>query len=944
MNSRQISWHLLWIGIASVLAISTDAKTTIDENVFAPEQLDFFEDRIRPLLTRHCLECHGPQKSESELRLDSRDAILAGGSSGNAGAVAGEPDTSLIVQAVRHAGDFEMPPNRKLSENEIADLVRWVEMKLPWPKSAATISPFSIEELIQQHRRNHWAFQPIRRPAAPPVQSRAVSAVDRFVLAKLESIGLSLSPRADRRTLIRRATFDLTGLPPTYSQVESFVNNDSPNAYSELVDRLLDSPQYGERWARHWLDVARYSDTSGYALGNADNRYPFAFTYRDYVIDAFNSDLPYDQFIREQLAADHLDVPGDKKTLAALGFITVGRKYLGRPETVDDQVDVVTRGLMGLTVSCARCHDHKYDAIPTQDYYSLYSVFANNHVPDELPLIGSDQQRARFESYFQELNELKNRIVTFRQSKHQALRQHIDEHFPDYLALVIAPEQELLIEKQAFIQLKAADIRTGVLDQWRNYLRKNHDDPALIKPSLDLLAIADDQFELNAAVLIDHWSNHPDETRINVLYLEKLKSNPPIQKIELARILGELFSETLEEWKSRGSKEPPIGQFDGPRREIAAILFDNRSPARISLDKFDKYMELPERQELEKLQAAIVKHNAESPAGLARAMVLRDNEQLNEQHIMLRGNEHQRGDIVPRRFVALLSREDPEGLNERPIFERQSGRLDLAEKIASRENPLTARVLVNRVWMHHFSRPLVDTPSDFGIRCEQPVQLDLLNFLAAEFIDNGWSVKQLHRSIMLSDTYCQASDERSDCVARDSENRLLWKMNRRRLEFEPLRDSMLAVSGQLDLTLYGKSVELFKPPLSNRRTIYGLINRQDLPGLYRVFDLANPDQSTARRIRTTVPQQALFMMNSLFVTQQARHLVDAIPDFSNTGVPAKLTWLYHAIYQRDPTSEELEIGRQFIDSSSPRTGEKNLGIWQRYAQLLLCTNEFEFID
>lgn len=942
MIPKQISWIALCIAIANVFTFSATAHAAEDE--FSPEQVDFFENRIRPLIAKHCLECHGLEKSESELRLDSRDAILKGGSSGEAAAVAGSPDLSLIVKSVRHAGDYEMPPNKKLSDQEIADLASWVEMKLPWPNSGVAITKLTISELMKHHQQNHWSFQPVYSPDVPVVRSQVASTLDRFVVSKLETRDLAQSPRADRRTLIRRASFDLTGLPPTYSEVESFVSDDAPEAYAEMIDRLLASPQYGERWARHWLDVARYSDTSGYALGESDNRYPFAFTYRDYVIDAFNNDLPYDQFIRQQLAADHLDVPDDKKTLAALGFITVGRKYLGRPETVDDQVDVVSRGLMGLTVSCARCHDHKYDAIPTEDYYSMYSVFANNYVPDELPLIGNAQQLEKFESYFQTLRGLKKDIDSFRKLKHEELLQHIHQHIADYLARIVSPNQESHVEEQPFIKLKGTDVRTEVLNKWRSYLAKQFNNPTIIKPSLDLLALPDDQFEPTASKLIGHWATHPNENKINSLYLEKLNSNPPKQKVEIARILGELFSETIELWKSEGANQPPIGQFKGARRDIAEVLFGEESPARLSFDRLDNYLDLPAQQEMTKLRAAVNKHNSTAPEGLARAMVLRDNETMNDQRVMLRGNEHQLGNVVPRRFVALLSQLDPDGTIERSIFEHKSGRLDLAEKIASPENPLTARVLVNRVWMHHFCKPIVDTPSDFGIRCERPVQHDLLDYLAAEFMENDWSIKWLHRTIMLSDTYCQTSVDRTAGAELDPENRLLWKMNRRRLEFEPLRDSLLAVAGQLDLKLHGKAVKLFERPVSNRRTIYGFIDRQDLPGLYRVFDLANPDQSAAKRIRTTVPQQSLFMMNSIFVTQQARHLVNTIPDFGESPMKDKLTFLYRTLYQRDPAAKELEIGINFIRASSPKTDEKNLGPWQRYAQLLLCTNEFEFID
>lgn len=917
---------------------------------YSAEQIEFFEKRIRPLLINHCLECHGAKKAENELRLDSRQAILKGGSTDRPAAIPGDAQHSLMINSVRQDGDYDMPPNGKLTDEEILDLATWVQTGMAWPTSSSTITATSMSDLIKQHQETHWAFQPIVTPEVPTFD-QSKNPIDQFVSAKLESKGLAHSPPADRRTLIRRSSFDLLGLPPTYDDVQSFINDDSENAYEKLVDRLLDSPHYGERWARHWLDVARYSDTSGYTLDNVDNRFPFAFTYRDYVIDALNSDLPYDQFIREQLAADYLEVPADKKTLAALGFITVGRKYLGRPDTIDDQVDVVTRGLMGLTLSCARCHDHKYDAIPTQDYYSLYGVFANNYEPSELPLLGSTEDLAKFEPYFENLTQLKTEIETFRASKLEELTDHIQSHFVDYLAHVMLPDNVELIERQPFIKLKGPDVRRKVVEHWKGFLANKHDDTALIKPTLELLALPDEQFESAAAKLIGHWSTHPNESKINALFLEALNANPPKQKLELAQIMGRLFDEVVEEWKSNGSKAPAPNQFSGPRRQIANLVLANRSPARLTNEQLDRYLNVAEQKEIRKLRDAVNQHNSESPEGLARAMILRDKETLIDQHVFRRGNIHSRGELAPRRFVALLSSDKlinykpSESVSDaRPIFQRKSGRLELAEKIASRDNPLTARVLVNRVWMHHFSQPLVDTPSDFGIRCSAPVQRELLDYLASEFMRNGWSIKWLHREIMNSKTYRQSSLSRSDCQTVDPENRLYWRMNRRRLEFEPLRDSVLATTQQIDLKMHGKPIELMVRPLSNRRTIYGLIDRQDLPGLYRVFDLASPDQSAAKRIRTTVPQQSLFMMNSFFMTHQARHLVNTMEGMGELDLPDKVTSLYRTVYQREPTAGEIEIARNFFRTAEPKSGDKNLGPWQRYAQMLLCANEFEFID
>ncbi len=924
------------------------AQTKAQTPSFSNDQIEFFESKIRPLLVNQCLECHGESKSENNLRVDSRNAILAGGSNGPA-AVVGEPENSLIVSAINHTGDYNMPPNKKLSDDQIADVANWVKMGLPWATDT-TIANRSIAELRIEHRNNHWAFQPVVKPPLPNAKNSNadIQPIDRFVLAKLETKGLAPSPRADRRTLIRRATFDLTGLPPTFEEVEAFAADQSPDAYTKLINRLLESPHYGERWARHWLDVARYSDTSGYIADFANNRFPFAFTYRDYVIDAFNKDLPYDQFIRQQLAADHMEIPEDKKSLAALGFITVGRQYQSKIDTYDDQVDVVTRGLMGLTVSCARCHDHKYDAIPTEDYYSLFSVFSNNYVPDELPILGNANQQKKYAEFFKKLDERKNNLEAFRKAKLKEIKQHIRTHFHDYIARVIltrphAPQQRKLLSEQPFIKLEFASVREAVLIKWRDYLAfRIGESPKFIKPVTELMALPDKDFAANAKKLIDRWVASPEESQINKLLFERLKSNPPTHKIELAKTCADLFQEIFEYWESKGSINPPIAQFNAPdqidRKEIADVVFGKGSPVMLNQRRLDNYLNVAEAKETRNLRSAIKAQDANAPEGFARAMVLADNEKLHEETVMIRGNENRRGAQVPRRFVSLLTPTE-----ERPIFKTKSGRLDLANHIASTDNPLTARVLVNRVWMHHFSQPLVDTPSDFGIRCEPPLQLQLLDYLAADFMEHGWSIKHLHRRIMNSHAYCQTSFDRKECSSFDPENRLLWKMNRRRLEFEPLRDSILAVSGTLDRKLYGKPIELFTKPFTNRRTIYGFIDRQDLPNLFRVFDLASPDQSAAKRIRTSVPQQSLFMMNSKFIIENAARLTDQIQEFDTKSDQQRIRAIYRLILQRNPNEDELKIGTQFIHSAI-ETPESKIDKWQRYTHALLLTNEFEFID
>ena len=930
---------LFWI--ATIILVCGAADASADDKTFSSRQLDFFENKIRPLLVQHCLECHGPAKSENGLRLDSRSAILLGGDSGPA-AIAGTPKGSMIIQSVSHSGDYDMPPNKKLADEEIAALSQWISMELPWPAKRPELKELTPTEKIHNHQTHHWAFQPVTSPSIPEVKQPTSTVLDRLVLAKLETKNLSMSPRADQRTLIRRATFDLTGLPPTFEQVEQFTKDTSPDAYEKLINRLLESPAYGERWARHWLDIARYADTSGYTLNNKDNRYPFAFTYRDYVIDAFNNDLPYDEFIREQLAADYLDIPEDKKSLAALGFISVGRKYLARQDTIDDQVDVVTRGLMGLTVSCARCHDHKYDAIPTEDYYSIYGIFNNNEVPKELPLLGTPKQRTQFQDYFNSLKNRKEQIQALRNKHYQLRLNHIRSSFSDYIAHVIAPGQAELIASQPFAKLTKSEVQSNIVKQWRSFFSKNRNEPTVVKPTLALLAIPDDQFALKAERQIKEWAKSPGQQSPGEKYLNRLLAQPPKTKIELANVIGQLFSETISAWIEAGSPPPQKGKSPLPNDGLAKLVFAKNSPANFPLTELANYLDPNAKTEIQNLDKELVKLNNHPPNGLARAMVIQDKSKIKPTRVMIRGNLHRQGEVAPRRFVAVLSPLENGEIKREP-FKNKSGRLELANKIASPNNPLTARVFVNRVWMHHFSKPLVSTPSDFGIRCPPPVQSELLDFLALEFMNNNWSIKQLHKTIMTSDTYCQASKNRDSYDEVDPENRLLWKMNRRRLEFESLRDSMLAVSQQLDARMHGKPEKLFEANQSRRKTIYGEIDRQNLPGIYRVFDLPNPDQSAAKRTRTTVPQQSLFMINSPFVAAQANHIMKELVS-NNERQLDQIKQLYRTLFQREPTPLEIEIGSQYIKSAELSHKPDNLAPLARYAQVLLCTNEFEFID
>lgn len=637
-----------------------------------PAALEFFEKKVRPLLVEHCFECHNDKKQRGGFRLDTREFLLKGTDNGP-GVIPGRPDDSRLMHAVRYEDDLKMPPKAKLPQESIDILAEWVKQGAAWPAAVPAGDTKTSDPLAW---KKHWSFQPIVKPALPVVKNAAWTRneIDYFILAKLEEQGLTPSAAADRRTLLRRAYFDVTGLPPSFADVQAFEQDTRTNAYELVVDRLLASPQYGERWARHWLDVARYADTKGYVF-QEDRNYPQAYTYRDWVVKALNADVPYDQFLMKQIAADQLLGDGDQSDLAAMGFLTLGRRFLNNiNDIIDDRIDVVMRGMMGMTVNCARCHDHKYDPIPTQDYYSLYGVFAS-------------------------------------------------------------------------------------------------------------------------------------------------------------------------------SDEPKDGAY--PLR-----LVDSANP-----------------------------HNVQ---------------------VFIRGNSGNRGAEAPRRFILAVAGE------QRKNFEKGSGRLELAQAITAADNPLTARVFANRVWAHYFGVGLVNTPSDFGVRSSPPTHPELLDELARGFIDSQWSMKQLHRRILLSATYQQASLSRPEAEKIDSENRLVWKMNRRRLEFEGLRDNLLAVSGQLDLTLGGPAVQLETTPFPKRRTLYGFIDRQNLPGLFRTFDLASPDAHTPQRFTTTVPQQALYLLNSPFLMETLTQLANR-PDLTAVGdVGDRIQLMYQLIYSRLPSPRELELGVAYV--------------------------------
>ena len=916
------------------------------------DEIKYFEQNVRPLLAARCFSCHGEKKQESDLRLDNRAFILAGGASGDAAAVPGDVRSSLLLQYVRREVDgMEMPPEEPLTPGEIKVLEHWVERGLAWPSDSRPVVA-TMEARFERDRKSHWAFQSptietVDRTSWPAeLRHWPQTGLDEFVLDRLLKADMTPSPPADRRTLFRRAKFDVLGLPPTIAEVTSFQNDQRPNAWVNAVDTMLASPHYGERWGRHWLDVARYADTRGYTFGGADRNYQWAYTYRDYVVGAWNDDLPYDQFVRQQLAADQLELGNDNRALAALGFLTVGRKFNNSHDDVDDKIDAVTRGFVGLTVACARCHDHKYDAIPTEDYYSLYGVFNSSHEPGDLPIIGDAPTLANSRRYENRFSTVNRELASFENQLVDELSQHVQARITDYLVAAVRPQA-----------VDNDSLRPKLIDAWRRLLKfKAKDDEPTLMPFYRLRDTSQDEFADAARQLAEELATESGEF-LNPFVREAFTSSPPASREAMARLYGRVLSDALDKWKQAGgnasarSKQPP------EVRQLLWYFSDGNSPGKIEKGDLDRYMTDEEKGTRSSLKSDVDFVRETKPTSFRRAMVMYDRSSPSDAHVFIRGSSGRPGKKVPRQSPLLVA-----ASNRKPV-EAGSGRLELANDIASPRNPLTARVIANRVWMHHFGRPLVDTPSDFGIRCEEPLHRPLLDYLAVRLMQSGWSIKSLHREILLSATWRQASGDRPACYAVDPENHFLWRANRRRLEFEATRDALLFVAGSLDTTFGGSSVRMYrKPEEARRRSVYGYIDRQDLPNLLRVFDFAGPDQSVAKRADTTVPQQALFMMNSPFVAQHASQLADAGSQLSDEEF---VDFLYGRLFARPAVPAERTIAESFLASShgkaSPRktvgddasvsknntendvTG-KQLDLREQLAQLLLLTNEFIHVD
>ena len=781
----------------------------------------------------------------------------------------------------------------------------------------------------------HWAFHPIRDPQPPRVKNEAwlQNPIDRFILAKLEEANLQPAPRAPIHVLNRRAHFALTGLSP--EEKSGFKNSKSE------INRLLESPHYGEQWARHWLDVARYADNKGYVFFE-EKSFPWAWTYRDYVIRSLNDDKPFDQFVIEQLAADQLELEHDHTPLTALGFLTLGARFSGNiHDILDDRIDVTTRGLMGLTVSCARCHDHKYDPIPTADYYSLYGVFRSTAEPTLQPTFRREEELSKERQAFEiEMHKRLRALEDFVAKTREGIITTARTRTVEYLAAVHAKRNQPSTENFMLLADKGA-INPYVIHRWEMYLKdaKRQRDPVWTVWHR-FSGLSDDEFAEKAPpVYRELFGDQPAGLSINSRVRKQFSDAPPKSMQEIVHGYGELFKAVDAEWQKQKAESACLAEADA--EALRLVLYGDASPPMIPRRMGWGFLALipdrPDQAVYKKLIKAVEQWSMTGKGAPPRAMVLTDIDPPYEPVIFNRGNPHQRGNHVPRQFLEILS-----GENRKP-FQNGSGRLELARAIASADNPLTARVIVNRVWAWHFGQGLVTTPSDFGLRSNPPSHSGLLDWLATDFIQHEWSLKHLHRRIMTSATWQMSSThpkenskiEKQNPKLTDTDNRLLWKFNRFRLGFESMRDALVAATGQMDTKMGGAPVDLLGG-FNGRRSIYGRINRMDLTPVLRSFDFPDPNITCSRRENTTVAPQALYLMNNSTIVDYARRI--SLRGDLPTEKTAKVKRLYKILFARQPVESEVVLAKKYLGENT------NAATWQNFVHALLLTNEFSFID
>jgi mono/diheme cytochrome c family protein len=861
------------VAVIASLPYLTAAETTA---------ADFFETAVRPVLAKNCFSCH-TQTKMGGLVLTSRQDLMKGGNSGPA-IKPGDADGSLLYQAVKHThARLKMPPSGKLSDHDIEALASWINSGAIWPEHK--VEPKADGYRITPEQKAWWSFQPIEKPASPKTEDKswAQTEIDRFLLARMEEKGLKPAPPADRRTLIRRAYYDLTGLPPTNEEVDAFVKDRSPDAFAKVVDRLLASPHYGERWGRHWLDVARYADEM--YSSTEDNPYDNAWRYRDWVVRAFNEDMPYDLFLKAQIAGDLIDSRNEKKLVGGLGFFALS------PEQQDDRVDALSRGMLALTVECAKCHDHKFDPIPTKDYYSLLGIFRNTKL-DQYPL-ASAEVVAEYKRRKEDVKSQEKRLKEFLDEQAGRLGEILASQSVEYFKAVRSGKPADSLDTETLTRLKtyleAGEFEHPFLANWKD---PSFDDRAF---QSKLLAVIDQKREID---------------RENLIALGGKDDNRTVRVIETKSLPRDEYMLWRDFFSPGKVNKAESGVFYYTAKKIDRFL----------APQWKLYADAL-RAELERRQKAL-------PEMYPFLHTVSDVKEPKNIRVEIRGSRENLGDEVPRQFLTILAGDD-----QKP-FVKGSGRLELAEAIASPENPLTARVIVNRIWLFRFGRGLVATPSNFGQLGEKPTHPELLDYLAARLMEQGWSMKSLHREMMLSAAYQVSSEPMEPNMTKDPDNTLVWHWARRRLDVEPLRDTLLYLSGELDEKLGGPPGKVADASFT-RRTVYGSVSRRKLDGTLSLFDFPNPVATSEQRIQTATPLQQLFFLNSEFIQERAKALAARVAPLGDDDA-ARIRSAYRLLYQREAAAAEIKLGLEYLKSAG--------ATWPRYAQALLASNELLFVN
>ncbi len=979
----------------------------------------FFETKIRPILVERCYRCHSAEsgKTQGGLALDSRSGWQQGGDSGPA-LVPGKVEESLLIRAVQYREDGpQMPPEDgggRLPEAEISLLVEWVRSGAFDPRTEVGRGGLTAKQI-----RDWWSFQPLQNPTAPSSTAPDSShLVDDFLDARLAAAGLARSSEADPRTLIRRVTYDLTGLPPTPAEVDAFLADSSPQAYEQLIERLLQSPRYGERWGRHWLDLVRYADTAG---ENTDHPIPDAWRYRNWVIDAFQRNLPYDEFVREQIAGDLIHAHDDTQRYAdgviATGFLAIARRFDHDSDkhmhlTYEDTIDTLGKAFVGLSIACARCHDHKYDPISSDDYYALYGILASTRFAfpgceakqqprDLVPLLPPNQWAQSIEPYDRRLAALDATLKQLDEARASATKEFQAATNASESLLAqgeVADGGEQSLDASAAAALAAVEVEPGhvlqlIIDPSGNYGA----DTTRIEWTIRELDGEQRQWDLTRDVTRDFLAANPQPDQYGHadvwLFLDGRSGSPLSEPV---RNLSD--QPGLHVWRSGdnpsvfvNSTDQPIGVWttlpprslfvhpapDGPvalawisplagRVRVTGRIVDGHPGGPTGVGWQLKHLVGDQRPALRRLQQtadALRKIQLQREELVAQAPVREVAYAVTEgtsanARVQLRGDPEQLGDEVPRRWLELFG-------GARVPADGGSGRLALAAWLTDPHNPLVARVMVNRIWQHHFGQGLVRTPNDFGTRGQPPTHPELLDWLATRFIESGWDIQAMHRLILRSSAYRQAAGDPSSPahqrgLAVDPTNELYWRFERRRLSAEELRDSLLSVSGQLDLRPGGphpipptsswsftQHVPFAGVPETNQRSVYQLTLRNRRPVFMGLFDGPDPNASTPKRQETTVPTQALYFMNDAFFHGQAEQL--ALRCLAAPDDETRLTELFRLALQRGPTAPERAAAGSFRRNYEGQLAEtpandRPLAIWSAYARILLASNEFLYLD